>query len=384
MQLLPKIVFVQNQLEDMGGVSQFISLISRGLLARGYDIEIGAVSLPIDGRAAYYPPEIPTWTLCDVVAPTAGEFTGVGGEHRFRSARKQFEAQAAKNAAMRIADYDENTIVIFTQVFSRTMFAEAELDQPSPPPYRRVSQFHSSFQAARSTIDLHRILKFYADDDLFTCLTQEDANLFRKAGLNNATFVYNPVLPNDDGISSKLENPVVVSLSRYDPIKQVDHMVDAWSMLGDKVGDWQLHLYGSGPGEESLRSRIESRKLEDSVKLMGMTDRPIQVLSEASISINSSRHEGFGLAITEAASVGVPSVAYRCSAGIAEVIEDGVTGELVAPNDRTALSKALLKLIEDPALRSDYGAAAQQMVNEKFGFEKIIDEWERVLANVLR
>jgi starch synthase len=69
-----------------------------------------------------------------------------------------------------------------------------------------------------------------------------------------------------------------------------------------------------------------------------------------------SRQEPFGTVLAEAMAVGTPVVATRVD-GLPEVVEDGVTGELVEPDDPRALADAVLRVLAD---RDRLGAAARE------------------------
>jgi glycosyltransferase involved in cell wall biosynthesis len=85
----------------------------------------------------------------------------------------------------------------------------------------------------------------------------------------------------------------------------------------------------------------------------------------------ASRADAFGLVLAESGYFGLPTVATRVG-GIPEVIEDGVTGLLVPPDDPDALAAALVRLIDDPALRLRFGQAAKARVQALFGVEQMV------------
>ena len=84
-------------------------------------------------------------------------------------------------------------------------------------------------------------------------------------------------------------------------------------------------------------------------------------LQAADLGLFASDSESFCLSILEAMCFGCPSVATRVG-GIPEVVEDGVTGVLVAPGDAAALARAVETLIADPALRMTLGEASDREV----------------------
>ena len=75
------------------------------------------------------------------------------------------------------------------------------------------------------------------------------------------------------------------------------------------------------------------------------------------------------MVLSEAGAAGLPSVSTRV-AGIPEIIADGETGFVVSSGDLTALTSALSRLIENPALRLRLGAAAIVRVTERFDAER--------------
>jgi glycosyltransferase involved in cell wall biosynthesis len=79
--------------------------------------------------------------------------------------------------------------------------------------------------------------------------------------------------------------------------------------------------------------------------------------------------EVFGWMIAEAMAHRKPVVATRVG-GIPELIQDGVSGFLVARADTQAMSARVLELLNDRGLRDSFGSAGQQTVSEKFDLSK--------------
>lgn len=92
----------------------------------------------------------------------------------------------------------------------------------------------------------------------------------------------------------------------------------------------------------------------------------------------SIRRESFGRVAAEAQACGVPVVASRVG-GIPETLREDQSGLLVAPDDADALSAALLRLVEDRALRSRMGAAGRLQACERFAEPHIAADFGRIL-----
>ena len=88
-----------------------------------------------------------------------------------------------------------------------------------------------------------------------------------------------------------------------------------------------------------------------------------------------SHEEPFGTVLAEAMAVGTPVVATRVD-GLAEVVDDGVTGRLVAPGDPAQLAAAVLDVLRD---RERMGAAAREQAR-RFDASRYAERVERLLA----
>jgi L-malate glycosyltransferase len=104
-------------------------------------------------------------------------------------------------------------------------------------------------------------------------------------------------------------------------------------------------------------------------------------LQAADLGLFSSDSESFCLSILEAMCFGCPSVATRVG-GIPEVVEEGVTGVLVAPGDAAALARAVENLIADPARCITLGEAARRRARELFSADVIVPRYEALYRRV--
>ena len=88
----------------------------------------------------------------------------------------------------------------------------------------------------------------------------------------------------------------------------------------------------------------------------------------AAVVVCPSRREGYGVVAREAMAHARPVVATAVG-GLPDAVEDGVTGLLVPPNEPAVLRAALLRLLDDAALRQRLGAAARERARLHFGRE---------------
>jgi glycosyltransferase involved in cell wall biosynthesis len=108
------------------------------------------------------------------------------------------------------------------------------------------------------------------------------------------------------------------------------------------------------------------------LRLPGRVGDVAALLRDAEVLVHPARWEGFGLALLEAMLCAKPIVASRVSS-IPELVADGETGILVAPDDPAALATALGILLEDRAQAVAMGAAGERRARERFSVARMAE-----------
>jgi glycosyltransferase involved in cell wall biosynthesis len=160
-----------------------------------------------------------------------------------------------------------------------------------------------------------------------------------------------------EALAIEWDAPVVICVARFDPVKGVDLLIEAWREIASAIPQAVLLLAGDGPLRETLAQRIRSNGIDTSVRFLGYRSDVEAVLPAADLCVVPSRSEGFSLAALEAMATGLPVVATRVG-GLPEVVRDGETGVLVEADNPPALAKAVIRLLADPTLRAELAAAA--------------------------
>ncbi|HEY5048128.1 MAG TPA: glycosyltransferase [Rhizomicrobium sp.] len=121
------------------------------------------------------------------------------------------------------------------------------------------------------------------------------------------------------------------------------------------------------------------------IKLLGPrldVESIVNMFTIGVLASNATLHgEGMANAIMEYMATGKPVVATDCG-GNREVIEDGVTGFLVADRDVEALASQVLKLLDDPALAARMGARGQARIRDCFSLEKMRRNYARLYRDL--
>jgi glycosyltransferase involved in cell wall biosynthesis len=172
--------------------------------------------------------------------------------------------------------------------------------------------------------------------------------------------VHNATEPPLAVAAARSATPTLCVVSRLVPHKRVDHAVEVLHRLRDRWPGLRLVVVGHGWAAGDLAARVAALGLADRVDLLGFTDERTkhEVLASSWLHLCPSLKEGWGRAVMEAATHGVPTVAYASAGGVTEAVRDGRTGLLV--DDLDGLTAAVDRLLADGAERERLGAAAER------------------------
>ncbi len=147
---------------------------------------------------------------------------------------------------------------------------------------------------------------------------------------------------------------LILSVGRLSEEKRVHVLLEAFERLGSEAPEARLVVVGDGPA----RARLES-VAPRGVQFMGeLRDEALaQVYASADVFCFPSTTDTFGQVLLEAAASGLPAVA-AAAGGAVELVEDGVTGLLVAPDDAESLAAGLAELVRDEPRRLALGQGA--------------------------
>lgn len=176
---------------------------------------------------------------------------------------------------------------------------------------------------------------------------------------------------------------VIINIARLEKNKQQYLLIEAFSKIAAKFPKWHLHLYGSDSNRKYVRkleSIIQRYNLENQVKLMGVTNNSISVLQKAKIFAFPSLFEGFGLALAEAMTVGLPCVGLKSCWAVRQLITNDETGILTCDSAED-LAEGLERLMQDEALRARLGSCAKKAM-EVYAPEKVWNQWEILLREL--
>jgi glycosyltransferase involved in cell wall biosynthesis len=172
-------------------------------------------------------------------------------------------------------------------------------------------------------------------------------------------------------------------VGRFVPEKGQDLAVEAMKTL---PGNFRLYFIGDQNTDYGRRI-VKMAGGMPRVIFLGYQEHVTEILKGMDLVVAPSRREALSLAAVEAQVVGLPVVASRVG-GLPEVVEDGVSGLLVPPDDVAALGAAVLKIAASAELRTRFSAAAKESYARNFRSEDmtqaILKIYRRLLPNPQR
>ncbi len=170
---------------------------------------------------------------------------------------------------------------------------------------------------------------------------------------------------------------VIGSVTRFSPIKHPLNLVESFIELRRDSEEGRLVMIGDGDLHDKAVARLQEAGLDKAAWLPGSRDDIPQRLREMDIFVLGSLREGISNTILEAMASGLPIVATD-TGGNAELIEDGVNGMLVPPDDCRALAKAIGIYLHDADRRRRHGRASRDRVVSRFSVEAMINNYKQL------
>jgi glycosyltransferase involved in cell wall biosynthesis len=371
------IFFVGNEVNELGGVARWQTQMAGLFAARGHKVTIVGIAPPEVPMDLGTDPPFTTMTLYEVRPPARRPNSLLGWAHpaarRQEAARDKGVRRAAARLSALFGAAAPGAMIIVTQVWAMVWVARADTAG-----HRVIGMSHESYEYTRQSSRFQRVERFYRDVDRLVLLTQEDADLWAGRGLNNVGFMPNPLPMMPEAPSPRTEK-VVASVSRLSHQKGIDMLLDAWAEAAPRMPGWRLRIHGAGELEAPLKRQCTDLGLDDTVEWAGQTADVPAALRGCSVFVQSSRGEGFPLALMEAMACGLPCAAFDCAPGVREIIEDGVDGLLARPGNTSELARQLVRLMGDGDERDRMGELARRSV-QRYTPESIALRWEDLFA----
>lgn len=170
----------------------------------------------------------------------------------------------------------------------------------------------------------------------------------------------------------------IITVGSLGPQKGYDMLVPAAKLVFRKHPDWQWDIYGDGPLYSTVQAAIVENHLEDNLHLMGATSSVYDKYEDYAFYVMTSYYEGLPMVLLEAKAKGLPIVSFDCLTGPSEIVNDGVDGLLVSPENVEEMAEKVCYMIENPERRVEFSNHAGDNF-ELFSKEIILGQWKELI-----
>ena len=251
----------------------------------------------------------------------------------------------------------ENIKVLIAEGFSADLIS-AIVSQKCKIPFIHCE--HTSLENRYYSEDLaSRIYRYLGarKSKAIVALTEGNKKSFEKKyrGVGKKTFVIPNWVENDDEKvgSYKKESRIIVSIGRADPVKGFDRLIDIAARVKNRCKGWEWHIWGDFDSEfgRKIEAEIDTRGLNDFVKIRGVTESIGEVYSGAGVLVMTSYYEGMPMVLLEAGLYGIPLLSFDIPTGPNEIIVNGVNGYLVEDGEIDEMANRICELVVNESER---------------------------------
>ena len=190
----------------------------------------------------------------------------------------------------------------------------------------------------------------------------------------------------DVGAASEGAHPVVIgTVGRLCAVKDQGTLIRAFARLLEHAPASpapRLVLVGGGPEADTLRALADELGIAGQVEFAGNCPAVAERLAGFDVFVLPSLAEGIPVTVLEAMASGLPVVASRVG-GVPELVQDGVTGTLIPPQDPERLSEVLRGYLIDPQRRRAEGRAGRERAVAHFSLETMVAAYEGLYRELL-
>jgi glycosyltransferase involved in cell wall biosynthesis len=173
---------------------------------------------------------------------------------------------------------------------------------------------------------------------------------------------------------------VIIYTGRLAPEKSLHLLVEAFATVRRQRTQAYLILVGDGPMREALTEQSRRLGCQDNTRFAGSV-APLDIpgwLQMADVFALVSLSEGFPCALVEAMSAGLASVVSDIPAN-RQLVQPEIHGLLPPPGDASAISAAVIRVLDDHELRSRMGDEARRSVKQQYATERVLERYETLL-----
>lgn len=253
-----------------------------------------------------------------------------------------------------------------------------------------IATFHAKLPDTMMSRTIERVITPYTKSilkylDAMTAVSEPAADYIRQISGQDVTLIPNGIDLKKYHPKSypKMEQPTIFYVGRLEKRKGVKYLLQAFSLLQEKLPDARLLIGGDGSDREELEDYVSENGIQH-VEFLGYvedTDK-VQYLQSADVFCSPAIHgESFGIVLLEALACGIPTVA-GANPGYEYVLQDRGALGLVNPKDTSDFARRLHLMLTDEPLRKAWKAWAKNYVIQ-FDYTHVVDSYEDLYHSVI-
>lgn len=178
-----------------------------------------------------------------------------------------------------------------------------------------------------------------------------------------------------------IRNNEIVAVGRLDRQKNYPLLIEAFKELHQIKPEVILKIFGKGPEEKTLKEKVQSLGLSDSITFMGYVSNIYEQIEKSRLFVMTSDYEGMPNSLMEAMSLGLPCISTDCpSGGPRYLIQDKINGLLINVGNKKALVDAMLKILNDLDFSKRLSINATK-IQERLNPNKIYSSWKHFIES---
>lgn len=260
------------------------------------------------------------------------------------------------------------TLVVIPHLFATTVFHEINF---------LLALY--IYLAERPLVSIYRgrhynvISESTAEDMISRGVPKDDISIIH-CGINRDLYAYDPTVKKND-------NPSILYLGRIKKYKSVQHLIDAFKLVKEKLPHATLTVVGDGDYLGTLKEQAKKLNLEVEFTGYVSSEEKVRRLRQAHVAVLPSLKEGWGLTNIEANSVGTTVIAAN-SPGLRDSVRDGQTGFLYEYGNIEQLAEKLISILSDNDLREKLQRGGLEWA-EKFNWDNAALKFNKLIEEVV-
>lgn len=378
---MKKILFLQIKGNSLGGIWFVNKALGESFIKRGYNVKVIGIRNNHPGLDIKDTPiDITTINPNDLweITHKRDVLNKFGKKGFFKTLKKYFDDQSKLKQdynKMKVLINDFNPDYIIASHY-QTLFG-------IPKSYLEKTIFvqHSSFDYLLKDKNNVKTLKKLNQKMYKMCwLCKSTMNRALDFGYKKNTYIYNPNKFTTNLKADVTKNKKISVITRIHPEKRIDLMIE---MVNDvfknkKYKDWTFEIYGTGSFNANTEKILKN---SNQIFYKGITDNPMKILLNSSISLNTSLFEGFSLSIIESFSCGVPVISFNFGESAHEQIIDDYNGYVIENDNVNEFKNKLISLMDNEEKLEEFSKNAK-IFSSSFDIEIITDKWEEMFSEI--